>query len=299
MLLLTTIIWGSTFIAQKVGAGIGPATFLFLRMIPGTLIILPLALVSERRYQAQLTAGQIEDPIDPARRKKLTWIGGSICGAMLFLGSFLQQWGIGFTTAGKAGFLTAIYSVLVPIFSIFIGKKVPKIIWLCVVMSTAGLYMLCMTAGSFHMQGGDLIVLACSSFFAFQILSIDYFVTKTNPIMLSTMQNFFCGIFSLIAMLVLETPTMGQVIANLPSILYAGILSSGVAYTLQIVGQKGADPTQASLILCLESVFSAVFGALLLHEFMTARQLLGAALIFVAIVLSQVPLPIGKKQTNS
>jgi drug/metabolite transporter (DMT)-like permease len=227
---------------------------------------------------------------EKAAEKKLLILGGICCGLALFVASTLQQYGITFTTAGKAGFITSLYAVIVPIMSIVLGKKVRPIIWLCVVLGACGLYLLCIPKGEgFHLQVGDLFVLICAFAFAVHILIIDYFSPKVNGVKMSCIQFLLAGAIGIVCMFIFEEPSMSAILAAWMPILYAGVLSCGVAYTLQIVAQADADPTEASLILCLESVFSVITGAIILGESMSMRGLLGCALIFGAVVVSQLP----------
>ena len=195
------------------------------------------------------------------------------------------------TTVGKAGFITALYVVIVPILGLFLRKRVPALIWFCVVLSVAGLYLLCMPKGAFSLAQGDVLVLICALLFSFHILIIDYFSPKGDGVVISCIQFFVCGILSGIIMLFVENPTFANIMDAKWSILYAGALSSGVAYTLQVVAQKGVNPTVASLILCLESVVAVLAGWIILGDKLTSRELAGCILMFVAIVLSQLPTP--------
>ena len=213
----------------------------------------------------------------------------------LFAASNMQQLGIVHTTVGKSGFITALYVVIVPIMGIFLRKKMPRIIWFCVALSVVGLYLLCMTGESFSLNYGDLLTLICAILFSVHILIIDYYSPQGDGVVISCIQFFTCGVLSAIVMLFAESPSVTNIFAAKWPILYAGVLSSGVAYTLQVVAQKNVNPTVASLILCLESVVSAIAGWLILHETLTARELLGCGLMFIAIVLAQVPIPERKK----
>ena len=193
-----------------------------------------------------------------------------------------------YTTAGKAGFITALYIVLVPILGVFIRKKVKPIVWLCVILAVAGLYLLCMTDG-LSLGRGDLLVLLCAFAFSIHILVIDYFAPRTDGVALSCIQFFVCGILSLFPMFLAETPVWFAILDCWIPILYAGVLSCGVAYTLQILAQKHTDPTVASLLLSLESVFAAIAGAIILHEQLAPRELAGCVLMFAAIIIAQLP----------
>lgn len=289
LLLLTALIWGISFVAQRAGMEyIGPFTFNGIRSLIGGIVLIPVILLLARMDQkAGKDERDLSDEEKQAERKTLL-LGGLSCGIVLFIASSLQQIGVVYTTAGKAGFITALYIVLVPILGIFIGKKIRPVIWLCVALSVAGLYLLCMKGG-FSLSKGDLLVLLCALAFAVHILVIDYFSPKTNGVKLSCIQFFVCGIISLVPMLIFETPVWSQILDCWLPILYAGVLSCGVAYTLQIVAQKDTDPTVASLLLSLESVFAVISGVILLHEHIAARELMGCVIMFAAIIIAQLP----------
>lgn len=277
LLLLTAIIWGSSFVAQSVGMDyVGPFTFTCIRSILGGLVLIPFLLWS---YKGNL------------KMKKTDMLGGISCGIALFAASNAQQIGLVYTTVGKGGFITSLYVVIVPVIGLLLGKKVRKMIWFCVGLSVVGLYLLCMTEGNLSLGYGDLLILVCAVLFSLHIMIIDYFSSKGDAVNMSCIQFFTCAALSGIVMLGFEQPSFANIMNAKYSILYAGVLSSGVAYTLQIVGQKGVNPTVASLILCLESVVSAISGWFILHEAMTSREVLGCVLMFAAIVLAQVPMP--------
>jgi len=286
LLLLTATIWGTAFVAQSVGMDyVGPFTFTFARSIVGGVFLIPciwfLRKISEKKEKLIIS--------------KVEWIGGICCGIALFAASNFQQIGIAHTTVGKAGFITALYVVVVPIFGLFFKKKVPGIIWFCVALSVIGLYLLCMTEGSFSLAYGDFLVFICAILFSVHILIIDYFSPRGDGVVMSCIQFFVCGILSGFVMLFVENVSVANLTSASFPILYAGVLSSGVAYTLQIVAQKDVNPTVASLILCLESVVSALAGWAILHEALSMRELLGCVLMFTAIVLAQVPIPNKRK----
>lgn len=308
LLLLTATIWGTAFVAQSVGMDyVEPFTFTFARSIIGGIVLIPCIWFlkwlkgRENKAGAPCDVAQscsISGDETGAKRPlvtKVEWIGGICCGLALCAASNFQQIGISYTTVGKAGFITALYVVIVPIMGLFFKKRVSFVVWICVVLSVIGLYLLCMTEGSLTLAYGDLLVLICAILFSIHIMVIDYFSPKGDGVVMSCIQFFVCGIVSGVIMLFAETPSIENIMAAAMPILYAGVLSSGVAYTLQIVGQKDMNPTVASLILCLESVVSALAGWLILHEALTARELLGCVLMFVAIVLAQVPMPVKMK----
>ncbi|MGN0703568.1 MAG: DMT family transporter [Lentihominibacter sp.] len=302
MLMLTAFIWGSSFVAQKSGMDlIGPLAFNGIRTLIGGIVLIPAIMFlknwkAKKSLQAGETAAEVSDE-DRKKENRLLIIGGICCGIALLVASNLQQIGIFYTTAGKAGFITALYVVLVPICGLFIGKKVRPVIWLCVLASAVGLYLLCMPAeGGFgHINKGDLLIMLCALCFTGHILVIDYFSPKVDGVKLSCIQFFVAGILSIILMFPLDPalgfdlPSLGTLIDSWLPILYAGVLSCGVAYTLQIVAQADTDPTVASMILCLESVFAVIAGMIILGESMSLREIAGCLIMFAAIVVSQLP----------
>ena len=302
MLMLTAFIWGSSFVAQKSGMDlIGPLAFNGIRTLIGGIVLIPaIMFLKNWKVKKALQAGETAAEVSEEDRKKenrLLIIGGICCGIALLVASNLQQIGIFYTTAGKAGFITALYVVLVPICGLFIGKKVRPVIWLCVLASAVGLYLLCMPAeGGFgHINKGDLLIMLCALCFTGHILVIDYFSPKVDGVKLSCMQFFVAGILSIILMFPLDPalgfdpPSFSTLIDSWLPVLYAGVLSCGVAYTLQIVAQADTDPTVASMILCLESVFAVIAGMIILGESMSLREIAGCLIMFAAIVVSQLP----------
>lgn len=285
LLLLTAVIWGVAFVAQSVGLEyVEPFTFNSVRSIIGGLVLLPCIVILKKWKKGFAT--------------KIEWIGGICCGIALCLASNFQQFGMQHTTVGKAGFITALYVVLVPVLGLFVKKKVPIFIWLCVGLSVAGLYLLCMPEGAFVLALGDLLVLICAILFSLHILVIDYFSPKGDGVVISCIQFFTCGILTGVVMIFTETPTIGNILDAKWAILYAGVLSSGVAYTLQVVAQKNVNPTVASLILCLESVVAVLAGWIILGQGLSTREIWGCVLMFVAIVLAQLPMPKRKKEKS-
>ena len=300
MLFLAALIWGFAFVAQSAGMEyVGPFTFNAVRCVIGSLVLVPVALLykpEESNGDGTKKSTRVEDETVKGSwfsRNKTLLLGGVSCGVFLGVATNLQQIGIMTTSVGKAGFLTALYIVLVPIAGLFFKKKCPATVWIGVVCSFAGLYLLCMTGGSFSLATGDLLLLGCAVVFTGHILVIDYFAPKVNGVWMSCIQFLTAGIISAIPMLFTETPTWEGIFAAKLPILYAGVMSCGVAYTLQILGQKNYNPTVAVLILSLESCFSVLGGFLILHETLSARELCGCALMFAAIILAQLP---GKKE---
>ena len=285
LLLLTAAIWGVAFVAQSVGMKyVEPFTFNCVRSLIGGVVLIPCIWFLNRGKAAQ------KDRTQEQRReeKKILVTGGILCGICLFAASNFQQFGIRYTTVGKAGFITACYIVIVPVIGIFMKKKSGRLIWLSVAMALAGLYLLCMTE-SLHIEKGDLLVFICALLFSLHILIIDHFSPLTDGVKMSCIQFFVCGILSGAAMLLTETPSLHSIFAAWLPILYAGVFSCGVAYTLQIVGQRNMNPTVASLILSLESCISVLAGWLILGQKLSERELLGCLIMFAAIILAQLP----------
>lgn len=290
LLLLTAFIWGVAFVAQSVGMDyVGPLTFNASRFIIGAIFLIPcIAFLDKLKEKENKTAGS-NAPAAP-QNKKVLITGGICCGIAIAAASTLQQYGIAYTTVGKAGFITALYIVIVPILGIFLKKKPRLIIWLSVLLALVGLYFLCMT-DSFSFSKGDTLVLLCAFVFSLHIMIIDHFSPMVDGVRMSCIQFAVAGILCGIPALILEHPTFSSLIAAWAPILYAGILSCGVAYTLQIVAQKNYDPTVASLLLSLESVFSVLAGWVILHQALSPREIFGCVLVFIAIILVQLPAP--------
>lgn len=284
MLFLCAFLWGTTFVAQSLGADtVGPFTYLMSRSVLGFLFLMVVIRVLDGLAARK---GQTRGPKTPAEKKSLIK-AGILCGSLLFCASICQQIGIGYTTTAKASFITALYVVLVPIYGIFLKKMPGKKIWFCVVVAVIGLYLLSMKGG-FSLTLGDSWVLACAFLFAFQIMSVDYYCTRVDGVRLSCLQFMTVSVWAGIFAILLEHPTLSQIWAAILPIAYAGILSSGVAYTLQIVGQEGVDPSIASMVMCMESVFGALAGWVYQGQSMSPRELCGAVLMFVAILFAQV-----------
>ncbi|MGN0658234.1 MAG: DMT family transporter [Emergencia sp.] len=289
MLLITAIIWGSAFVAQKAGTVLEPFTYNGIRMLIGGLVLIPVIFLFKKINGEEQTPKTQEEQ---KAEKKVLLIGGICCGLVLCIASNLQQFGLYFETdAGKAGFITSLYIVIVPLLGLFIGKKVKPLVWFCIVLGAFGFYLLTMAGKSagFHLQTGDLFVLLCAVAFSCHILVVDYFSPKCDGIKLSCIQFLTTGVISLILMAIFETPVLADILDCWLPIMYCGVFSSGVAYTLQVLGQKHAEPAVASLIMSLESVFSVLFGVLLLHESLTLVEGLGCIVIFIAVVIPQLP----------
>lgn len=300
MLFLAALIWGFAFVAQSAGMEyVGPFTFNAVRCVIGAIVLVPVALVwktdGNRHEDVKHMMAAEEQRLKERgakgwfHRNKTLLLGGISCGIFLGVATNLQQIGIMSTSVGKAGFITALYIVLVPIVGLLFKKKCGLAVWVGVICSLIGLYLLCMTEGSFRLATGDIFLLGCAVVFTGHILVIDYFAPRVNGVWMSCIQFLVAGIISAVPMFFTETPTWDAVWAAKLPILYAGVMSCGVAYTLQILGQKNYNPTIAVLILSLESCFSVLGGFLILKETLSGRELLGCGLMFVAIILAQLP----------
>ncbi len=303
LLLITATIWGSGFVAQALGMEhVSPFTFTWARSIIGGLFLLaviPLldAWTAKQNQNARAPAAAAE-PQKPAAspwKNPRLWPGGFCCGTALFIAESLQQFGLLYTTVGKAGFLTSLYVVLVPVIGIFIGRRTSLNVWAAVILAVAGLYFLCMKQGEFELSLGDSLVVACAFAFTIHILVIDRFAPLVECVRMSCLQFFVGSVWGFVFMFIFEPPTLEALRAALPAMLYAGILSNGIAYTLQVVAQNGVHPTIASIILSTESMASVFFGWLIMNESMNARELIGCALMMTAIVLAQLPASVFKR----
>ena len=290
MLFMTALIWGTAFVAQKSGMDtVSPVAFNGIRTLIGAVSLLPVIAIMNMRQGAKAE--------NTKEQKKLLWIGGVCGGLFLMAAGNVQQIGICYTTAGKTGFITALYVILVPLMGLLLGKRIRPIFWACVAASAVGLYLLCIPAeGGFgNINKGDIIVFICAFLFAGHILCIDYFSPKVDGVKLSCIQFFVAGGVSCILMLFIDPalgytlPTLSDLQAGWFPLFYAGVMSCGVAYTCQIIGQKGLNPTVASLIMSLESSISVIAGWLFLGQRMGSREILGCVVMFAAIVLAQLP----------
>ena len=290
LLTLTALIWGTAFVAQRVGMEhIEPLTFTASRMVLAAVAVGLVALLTAKRGNAPARS-----PGMTAMARRQTLLGGVCCGAFLAVASIFQQMGVVYTTAGKAGFITAMYMLLVPVINFLLFKKRNTwLVWLAVLVGVAGMYLLCVT-GDFRLERGDMLVCVCAVLFSGHILCCDHFAPLGDPVRLSAIQFATAAVISGAAAFLLETPTWAKVASAAVPILYCGIMSGGVGYTLQIIAQRYTDPTVASLLMSLESVFAAIAGALLLGERMAPRELAGCVVMFAAIVLVQLPLPVRK-----
>ena len=296
MLLLGSVVWGAAFVAQRVGMDhLGPFSFNGIRMLLAGVVMIPVTALIERKNAlrnrqsdstAELMDRREDEPqrVDPKDQRR----AGLLCGFMLFAASSLQQMGLVTTTAGKAGFITALYVVLVPVAAWLLFKKNPgRIIWLGVALAVFALYLLCMPAGGFSLQSGDLLLLGCAACYTVQILCVDYYAPKVSGVRLARDEFLITGVLSMLIAVFTETIAWEGIREALIPILYSGIMSGAVGFTLQIIGQRDTDPTIASLLMCLESVFAVLTGAIVLGEKMTVRETAGCILMFFAVILAQ------------
>ena len=282
LLLLGSVIWGAAFVAQRVGMDhMGPYTFNGIRMLLAWLVMIPVTALMEHKNKN--TPGYTAP--DPKDQR----LSGVICGALLFIATSLQQMGLVSTTAGKAGFITALYVVLVPVAAWLLFRKNPgKVIWLGVLIAVAALWLLCMPAGGgFVLQSGDLLVLGCAVCFTFQILCVDHYAARVSGVKLARDEFLVTGGLSMLIAVATEPISWEGVREALIPILYAGVMSGAVGYTLQVLGQRDTDPTVASLLMCLEAVFATLTGVILLGEKMTVRETVGCVMMFSAVILAQ------------
>lgn len=301
---LTALIWGVAFVAQSVGMEyMEEFTFNGCRFLLGGAVLLPLIWVMRRKTaEGKEAKGRPAEKAVPCmagwtQEDRVGVLGGVCCGMVLFVASTFQQFGIAETTVGKAGFITALYIVIVPLLGVFLKKKIPWSVWLGVALATVGMYLLCITEG-LTIGRGDVYVFVCAVCFSFHILVIDHISPKADGVVLSCVQFFTAGLLSAAAALIWETPKLSSIGAAWGPVLYAGVLSCGAGYTLQVVGQKNTDPVIASLILSLESVFSLLAGWVILGQRLSPKELAGCVLVFSAILLAQVPVGKGRQRRS-
>ncbi|MBE6989503.1 MAG: DMT family transporter [Ruminococcaceae bacterium] len=290
--LLAALIWGTAFVAQDMCADVIDAfTFNAVRFYIAVLVLLVIIWLFGRLGPEKPPRSTAERQTD--RRQLL--IGGFCCGTALAVASNFQQAGIGAgTDAGKAGFITALYIVLVPVLGLFLKKKVSLPVWISVVLAVAGLYLLCIT-GELKLAAGDLLILLCAFFFSVHILVIDHFTATVPGLQLSCAQFLVAALWSTAGALFFDHIDGAAILSCSLPLLYVGIFSCGVAYTLQILSQKGSNPTVVTILLSMESVFAVISGAIILHQHMTGREYLGCALMLIAVLLAQIPFPLSKK----
>jgi len=287
MLLVASFFWGTTFVAQSLGAEyVGAGTYLALRTYIGIIFLLPFVLYRDKKDIKDSGLGTQELQDKRSREKQAFIKGGMLAGFFIFLASFAQQYGIAYTSVAKAGFLTTLYVVFVPVISLFFGRRFDNKIWISIALSVIGMYLLCMN-GSFYLEIGDALMILSALGFSVQILAVSRYSKRIDPVKLTLAQFIVEAMLATIVMLVLERPDLSSIHSALPAILYAGIFSSGIAYTLQSLGQKNLNPAIASIAMCLESVFGTLSGWIVLGQKLSLREATGCILMFVAIVLTQ------------
>lgn len=281
ILLLTALIWGASFVSQSVGAeSVQPFTFMGIRTLMGATVLVPFIIITKRKINIK------------------TLKNGAIMGIFLCIATNLQQYAFDYSTAGKIAFCTATYMFLIPVAGLFFRKKEPVMTWLCVLMGFLGLYFLCFKGGDdFSLNRGDVLSLICAVFFTCQILCIEKFTEDCDGVVLSCAQFFTAGIITTILMLIFEKPEWHAIKSAGSALLYSGLMSCGIAYTLQVIGQKYCEATIASLIMCMESVFAVISSAIILKEKLTSREIAGCCIMFTAIVISQL-YPMLKKKIS-
>ena len=287
MLLVASFFWGTTFVAQSLGAEyVGAGTYLALRTYIGIIFLLPFVLYRDKKDIKDSGLGTQELQDKRSREKQAFIKGGMLAGFFIFLASFAQQYGIAYTSVAKAGFLTTLYVVFVPVISLLFGRRFDNKIWISIALSVIGMYLLCMN-GSFYLEIGDALMILSALGFSVQILAVSRYSKRIDPVKLTLAQFIVEAMLATIVMLVLERPDLSSIHSALPAILYAGIFSSGIAYTLQSLGQKNLNPAIASIAMCLESVFGTLSGWIVLGQKLSLREATGCILMFVAIVLTQ------------
>ncbi len=286
LLTLAAFIWGTAFVAQSTGLElIGNFTFLCLRSCLAVVVLTPVSWFIFRNNRRKV--GEGEHGENKSFISKRLLLGGLLCGGSVCLASLVQQYGIMLSSVGKSGFLTTLYILIVPILGIFLKRKVKPVLWLCIAIATCGMYFLCVTASG-GVGIGDVLLIMCAFLFAVQIMIVDHFIQTVDGVRLSLIQFAVTAVISAIGMLAFENPDPVAIGQAWFSIFYAGVLSSGIAFTLQIVAQKNLNPTVASLIMSLESVFAALAGAFF-GERLSGREIFGCALVFLAIIIAQLP----------
>ncbi len=294
LLLITAAIWGSGFVAQALGMEhVGPFTFTWARSLIGGLFLLCAMPLLDRLRGVSPS----DKPRNNLWKNKTLWVGGFFCGTMLFISESLQQFGIMQTTVAKASFLTSLYILIVPVIGVFMRKRTTWNVWFGVLIAVAGLYLLCVKPGdSMMLSRGDTLVIACALSFSLHIMVIDRFAPLVDAVRLSCLQFFIGSVWGAVLMALFDPPTLEGLRGALGAILFAGVMSNGVAYTLQTVAQKGINPTIASLLMSLESVFGTLAGWIVMGQTLTSREAIGCAVMGVAIVLAQLPPRLFKKR---
>ena len=278
-LTLTALIWGVAFVAQSVGMDhVGPWTFTCLRFILGALFLVPFIYLGASGDARTIRDGSV---------RKNTVKGGILCGIFLVSATLFQQYGIIYSSVGKAGFITSLYIIIVPFLSVFLNKKIGLNEWISAAIAVAGFYIMSIS-GQTHIGKGDVLLLICAFLFSMQIMTIDSFIDHVDPVAMSCVQFIVSFIVAAFGMFILERPALSSILKGAVPILYAGIMSSGVGYTLQMIGQKNLNPTPASLLMSLESVFSAIAGYLILRQILSTREIIGCILVFAGVILAQI-----------
>ena len=295
ILLITTIAWGSSFVAQRLGMsdpGLTPSNFIAMRTLMGGIVLLPFIVFSSAKNKK--TA--------PKQEKTTLLVGGIVIGIILCFASIMQTWGMAYpgTSAGKAGFITSLYIIFVPIVGFFLGRKLSPIIAIGIILATFGMYLLCATnIDTGFLSRGDFYVLISAILYTFHIIATDYYAARvSDPVKLACLQFFICAVLAFSWTLLTGTFNPVGIWKGILPIMYSGIISCGIGYTLQTVGQKYTDPTSASLIMSLEAVFSAISGALFLKEYMSIAQTIGCILTFTAVIITQIPFDTIKKKNH-
>lgn len=286
LLLITAIVWGSSFVAQEIGMkSIDAFTFTGIRTTLGAIVLIPVVLIVNNGFDL----------------RRSTLIAGLILGIVFSIAQNFQQFAFYYSTSGKIAFITAFYMFFVPLFSVFIGKKIKLLTWFSILMGLAGLFLLCINPSDMtKINLGDILALICAVFYAFQIMLIDKYVEKDiNGVQLSFMQFVVAALISIAAMIIFEHPVTADIKTAAPSLLYSGIMSCGVAYTFQIVGQKYANPVIASLLMCMESVFAVIAAAIVLHQGMSLKEGAGCIIMFAAIILSQLSETLSRRPSEA
>ncbi len=286
LLTIAAFIWGTAFVAQSEGLKeIGNFTFLCLRSCLAVVVLTPVSLAIMKRNKKVIGNGPHNENKTFFSKKLI--IGGLLCGSSVCLASLVQQYGIMYSSVGKAGFLTTLYILIVPLLGLLFKRKVKPILWVCIVIATCGMYFLCVTEAG-RISIGDILLILCAFLFAVQIMIVDHYVQTVDGVRLSLVQFFVSAVISAIGMFAFEQPDPQAISRAWFSVFYAGVMSSGIAFTLQIVAQKNLNPTVASLLMSLESVFAALAGAFF-GERLTGNEIFGCALVFAAIILAQLP----------
>ncbi len=312
LLLIGSFIWGTTFVAQSIGTNhLNAFSFNCIRNFIGVFALIPVLIYQICTESKNMNLVQYIDVCENTQNISISFskrlkaiftrdlfLGGLSCGTALCLASYFQQVGIESSTVGKSAFITTLYIVLVPLLGLFFKKKLPLQIWFGVILGIIGLYLLCMKDEVFVLTTGDIYLLLCAFFFTIQITAVDYYAPKVNCIALSMMQFLVTAILSGIGMIFTELPSLENIFGAMIPLLYAGVLSSGVAYTFQIIGQKHLAPAVASLLMSLESVFATLAGWVILKEVLSTKELIGCGLVFGAVILTQIPTPSKKEQAT-